>query len=97
MRLIDADELIKKYKTQAAEDWNQNAAPPSWSYALNEIVDDLEDAPTVDAVPAVRERDCKYAYESSPGLLYCHHPNCKRHLYCAADELHICGERKEPE
>lgn len=91
MRLIDADNLTDRFMAAIVPDVYKP------SYSIAEIIVEIDHEPTVDAIPAVRGRDCKYAYESSPGFLYCHRPNCKRHLYCAADELHICGERKEPE
>ena len=88
MRLIDADVLYELIDNGWDIDFSE---VPETKAALLEMINQQD---TVDAIPAVRGRDCKYAYESSPGLLYCHHPNCERHLYCAADELHICGERK---
>lgn len=96
MRLIDADELIKKYKAQAAEEWNQNAAPPSWSYALDEIVDDIEDAPTVDAVPVVRCKDCKWAEDTGPTGIYCNHPDGRNTIHALPDEFCDRGERRRP-
>lgn len=45
MRLIDADELMKEFEANGT--W--------WEQAR------LEEAPTVDAVPVVRCKDCKYA------------------------------------
>lgn len=44
MRLIDADELMRKYHVS-----------PVWDSWL-----EINNAPTVDAVPVVRCKDCKY-------------------------------------
>lgn len=56
MRLIDADELFnwgdKKLKN-AVKYGNENAEQQSWSYStlmMYEIADEIDDAPTIDAV-----------------------------------------------
>lgn len=49
MRLIDADELAEKMKSRM---WMVGRA--------SDAVCLIEDAPTVDAVPVVRCKDCKY-------------------------------------
>ena len=59
MRLIDADALIKDNGLQGMEkgkaDWAEYE-----TQMLYEIKDMIDDAPTVDAVPVVRCKDCKY-------------------------------------
>ena len=47
MRLIDADALIDKYQSEFSID--------VFRY---EILEDLNEAPTVDAVPVIRCKDC---------------------------------------
>ena len=58
MRLIDADAL-----------------PKYTGYALsaNEVAEAVENAPTIDAVPVVRCRDCKWSdwYSNVDGKRYC--------------------------
>lgn len=49
MRLIDADELMEKYHKTPVWD--------SWV--------EINNAPTIDAVPVVRCKDCKHSFERS--------------------------------
>lgn len=65
-RLIDADGLFnwgnKKLK-DAAKYGNKNGEQHDWSYStlmMYEIADEIYNAPTIDAVPVVRCKDCKY-------------------------------------
>lgn len=55
MRLIDADDLIYM------------------EYGGIEFVptEFIKDAPTIDAVPVVRCKDCKYKEDEEPGMVYC--------------------------
>lgn len=52
MRLIDADKLEKKWTIASPEPYNTDAA---------EVLDSIKEAPTVDAVPVVRCKDCRWA------------------------------------
>ena len=73
MRLIDADELINKYQSEATVD--------VFRY---EVIEDLNNAPTVDAVPVrhgkwlwldgVRCSQCNYKLATTGLPSYC--PNC---------------------
>ena len=54
MRLIDADNLKDRFEAAIVPD----AYKPSYSIA--EILVEIDHAPTVDAVPVVRCKDCKY-------------------------------------
>lgn len=65
MRLIDATKLEDLLRRQMEMDWNKQAAPASWSAAYEQILEELVDAPTVDAVPVVRCRDCKHRVKNS--------------------------------
>lgn len=47
MRLIDADALIETLKNMASNDWNKNVCV-SWATAFEEVVDMVEDAPTIE-------------------------------------------------
>lgn len=49
-RLIDADALMAHFEKIADIEWNKKAAPISWSYAFEDVMDDIENAPTI--VPA---------------------------------------------
>lgn len=96
MRLIDANELIKKYKALVADEWNQKAAPSSWSYAFKEFVADLENEPTVDAVPVVRCKDCQWAEDAlTCGCLYCNHPDGRNTIFALPEEFCDRGERRQ--
>lgn len=82
MRLIDAEELEEK----AAQFPNTSIWVP---------IEAVWDAPTIDAVPVVRCKDCKHGEVDDPkcfpDLYYCHE-GCgwnKAHFYCAD------GERKD--
>lgn len=57
MRLIDADALNLDYEVETADDWK----------TAHEIANVIKYAPTVDAVPVVRCRDCTYYTESYEG------------------------------
>lgn len=46
-RLVDADKLCKVLKARAADEWNQGAAPFSWSYAYECMADTVDTMPTV--------------------------------------------------
>lgn len=58
MRLIDADELVKSVYDKAACYTDRDG------YVMvrrGEIAIMIDDAPTIDAVPVVRCKDCKYS------------------------------------
>lgn len=59
-RLIDANELVRRYEKITTILWNQNCAPISWADAYEKIIVDIEDAPSVDAVEVTRCKDCKH-------------------------------------
>lgn len=50
MRLIDADALNLDYEVDMADDWK----------TAHEIANHIRYAPTIDAEPVIRCRDCKY-------------------------------------
>lgn len=81
LRLIDADKLEKQ------EYWGNERC---FDYVDAE---DIDNAPTVDAVPVVRCKDCKHSWEDLGGLT-CSHGVCVDcvvlgDFYCAN------GERKK--
>ena len=79
MRLIDADALkehVKKYTSVFAK------------YDWREICEMLNDAPTVDAVPVVRCKDCFHFWDGV----------CKAHIdviYVDDNDFCSMGERKD--
>ena len=66
MRLIDADALVNwgKYKlSDAVKYGNKDEEHQDFSYStlmMYEIADEVNNAPTIDAVPVVRCKDCKF-------------------------------------
>lgn len=79
MRLIDADALLQR---AVLHGWST----PKW---VSDIM--IGDAPTIDAVPIVRCKDCRYNYANMI-------PNCKgcqRNVYIETDDNFFCanGER----
>ena len=78
-RLIDANALDEKCRRQMNDEWNKRVAPVSWAEAYKEFLDDVWDAPTVDAVEVVHGRwDAVFEYEDF------------QYAYCSA-----CGKRSE--
>ena len=55
MRIIDADELIKKWE-------NVHCKDISFEMAVIGAINDVKKAQTVDAVQVVRCKDCRYYY-----------------------------------
>lgn len=111
MRLIDAEEIYKKtaeWEARALEYVNrlseqEGFEPPSlewrkWTAILGErsaFKHDIMDAPTIDAVPVVRCKDCKHYVKSDA-----EHPDCDfcKRLICGTirpDFFCADGERKE--
>jgi len=67
MRLIDADELTKRYQQMMEHDQNYNAAPISWVAAFEDFIDDIENAPTIGGWISVKDR----LPEVDKSILYC--------------------------
>ena len=79
MRLIDADELMEKYHKTPVWD--------SWV--------EINNAPTIDAVPVVRCKDCKWFVMDTTGGAYCNHLTCGLFNGYEPDAFCSYGERKE--
>ena len=79
MRLIDADALIKEAYTEGA-------------YGYVDAFQ-IASAPTVDAVPVVRCKDCIHSYDDLCGLCC----TCGPYVDCVVQPEFYCadGERKE--
>ena len=87
MRLIDANALLQHKRKMSGADFGGEF----WDEAV--LASDIKNAPTVDAVPVVRCKDCIYSYEEF-GFIYCTfgpYGDCKvpSQFYCAE------GKRKE--
>ena len=95
MRLIDADELVKKWEEMLPimvpdEDGKHPVS-------LEKAIEKLKDAPTVDAVPVVRCKDCDKAktnlFAEESHVVYCiYHGMSKQY-----DDFCSYGERKDGE
>lgn len=46
-RLIDADKLRAILRRWTEDEWNQKASPVSWAYAYEDLIDLIDDAPTI--------------------------------------------------
>ena len=99
MRLIDADRLNKPI--YAEED---NITGSGMSYdeicGYNDGIDiawnKIDQAPTIDAVPVVRCKDCKHAWIHPCGYVYCHRDGRNAYeMTFNLDSFCSYGERKD--
>lgn len=79
MRLIDVDALNLEYEVDMADDWK----------TAHEIANHIRYAPTIDAVPVVRCKDCVYC--SSLFTVCTYNGRCEP---VSADDFCSMGERK---
>ena len=90
MRLIDADELAKKWTVASPEPYNTDAV---------EVLDSIREAPTVDAVVVTRCKDCKYlrVWNQKDLYAFCQKTNFVFLPFQADTRTHFCsyGEPKE--
>ena len=96
-RLIDANVVLAKKFTTGLSDASGNY----YGYADVVFADDIENAPTVDAVEVVRCKDCKYYYKDKIKGFICRHPELDYDIECYdhwinanPDDFCSCGERK---
>ena len=85
MRLIDADRALEIIR-------NRGIAHPNAYHLTNYATLILQEAPTVDAVPVVRCKDCKWLYDEMGD--YC----CRSHrglVRICENSFCSYGERKE--
>ena len=106
MRLIDADELVKRRCSRRNERFKD--IDDHYVESCDECVKDgcccceidayeVWSAPTVDAVEVVRCKECKFAVMTTDGQLkYCKErdPHCTDKLYYSDDDFCSRGERK---
>lgn len=83
MRLIDADALeILEY----LEEFPTGQLDKEWNDAVRCVNSYVANAPTIDAVPVVRCKDCKWciAYAASPLIKWCnqHGTHFKNNDFC---------------
>ena len=86
MRLIDADALMEKEYSRLREGEVLHCIPPSH----------VDAAPTIDAVPVVRCRECKHGKRGVDNMVRCSHP-CGKVISMTADDFCSYGQRKEDE
>lgn len=51
MRLIDADAIKARIHEICSFEWNHKVAPVSWADAYEDFEEDIDAAPTIDAIP----------------------------------------------
>ena len=91
MRLIDADAVSNKLEEIASEPDYQHEGE-DWMTGVIIAQTEVDFAPTIDAVPVVRCKDCKYKNFDGIGGLW-----CGRHSMYIDDVEGFCsyGERKD--
>lgn len=55
---------------------------------------EIINAPTIDAVPVVRCKDCKNAIRHCDGMITCQHP-CGKKIQMGSNDFCSYGERRE--
>ena len=87
-RLIDADRALEIVR-------NRGIAHPNAYHLTNYATLILQEAPTVDAVPVVRCKDCIHSYDDLCGLCC----TCGPYVDCVVQPEFYCadGKRKENE
>lgn len=89
MKLIDADALHRKVKTET----NPYGKPTIDYDSGVKVLELIDKAPTIDAVPVVRCKDCKHC---DPENHHCdHHMGTAAPLRRKPDDFCSYGERKE--
>ena len=89
MRLIDADALHRKVKTET----NQYGKPTIDYDSGVKVLEWIDKVPTIDAVPVVRCLECKHC---DPENNHCdHHMGTAAPLRRKPDDFCSYGERKE--
>lgn len=91
MRLIDADAALERVKPYSFYDVEWTCTGATVKHLIHDAIDN---APTVDAVPIVRCKDCRYFGKAAP--------NDKGFCICPASNMEIVpddfcsyGERKD--
>ena len=87
MRLVDADAVLRHKRKMSGADFGGEF----WDETV--LASDIKNAPTVDAVPVVRCKDCIYSYEQF-GFIYC---TFGPYGDCAVPSQFYCAEGKRKE
>ena len=98
MRLIDADELINNIQYNLW-DW-ESVDGITATTVLKQTITDIKNALTIDAVPVVRCKDCKWwvahpKWQTENG--YCKYMLVLFYVAKKADDYCSCGERRNGE
>ena len=93
MRLIDADILKSAIVVDGYEHFSGLLSLSEVSL-LEMVKDDIDEAPTVDAVPVVRCRECKYRFKNN-GHDKSGCPIIDANIWMDDDDFCSHGERKE--
>ena len=83
MKLIDADAL-------GVGRCSKDILPDAYCAGWNGLIELIEKAPTIDAVPVVRCKDCKHHEDEKIGMVYCRNKFCGwvwKNWFCADGEL----------
>lgn len=98
MRLIDADELINNIQYNLW-DW-KSVDGITATTVLKQTITDIKNEPTIDAVPVVRCKDCRYGYHFydvqngiTDSWVECRNPDGLNHD-APEDGYCYCGERR---
>ena len=75
MRLIDAEAVYKILESCEIRKATIGNPLTDWEYGytcgIERAESEIECAPTVDAVPVIRCKDCKHYEYAQPGMVYC--------------------------
>ena len=85
MRLIDADAVLRHKRKMSGADFGGGF----WDEAV--LASDIKNAPTVDAVPVVRCKDCIHSYDDLCGLCC----TCGSYVDCVVQPEFYCADGKE--
>lgn len=89
MRLIDGDKLKRKTQKVATESWKMKLTAKIET-TLNQFIDWIDEAETIDAVPVVRCKECKYwGIHKRLNIPWCR----EMHIDMGADDFCSMAER----
>ena len=98
MRLIDADALAKAFRDLAESVAYIQKDRTYWSESLISAAEEVDDTPTIDAVPVVRCKDCKHFKTMNlfGNVEFCDRTGeeIERWLMVGAEDFCSRGERK---
>ena len=88
MRLIDADFALSRVKPYSSDDENWTVTGGT---AIRLIHNAINDAPSIDAVPVVRCKECNHYEPCEGGNDFC----CLHRIGVVKDDFCSYGERKD--